>query len=120
MPAKTEDGIRNLSSGAVGMSRATSKRPAKKGRSAGGIVLGFVMMALFICELFVYTWCRVQYTQVGYEISRARKEQVRLKAVKKELTLELARLSSPERLAGIVETSMGLEMPSSRQMVVIE
>jgi cell division protein FtsL len=102
------------------MNRATSKKPAKKARSAGGIVLGFVLMGCFICELLVYTWCRVQYTRVGYEISRAREEQARLMTVQKELQVELARLSSPERLAGIAETSMGLRMPSSRQMMVVE
>ena len=102
------------------MNRATSKRPAKKGLFAGGIVLGLVLMGFFICELFVYAWCRVQYTSVGYEISRAREEQGRLIAIQKELQVELARLKSPERLAGISETSMGLIMPSSRQMVVVE
>ncbi len=102
------------------MNRAASKRPVKKARSATGIALGLVMMGFFICELLVYTWCRVQYTRVGYEISQARKEQTRLIAVQKELQVELARLKSPERLAGISGTSMGLKMPSSRQMVVVE
>ena len=37
-----------------------------------------------------------------------------------KLQVELARLKSPERLTGIAETSMGLRMPSSRQVVVVE
>lgn len=100
--------------------RTTGKGPGKKGQSSGGIVLGLVLMAIFICELLGYTWCRVQYTGVGYEITRATEEQARLKVVRKALKVELARLKSPERLAGIAETSIGLNMPTSRQIVVIE
>ena len=102
------------------MNRAKAKRPDNKARSTIGIVLGLVLMGIFICELLVYTWCRVQYTQVGYEISLATAEQARMMAVKKELLVELSRLKSPERLAGIAETSMKLRMPSSRQMMVVE
>jgi hypothetical protein len=48
------------------------------------------------------------------------REQQQLMAVQKELQVELARLKSPERLSRIAETSMGLKMPTSRQMVVVE
>lgn len=89
-------------------------------RSSGVIVLGLVIMSFFIFELLAISWCRVQYTQVGYEISRATREQNQYAAVQKKLEVELARLKSPERLAGIAEESMGLRMPSSRQMVVVE
>ena len=102
------------------MNRTNAKKPKKKTRSAVGISLGLVLMGIFICELLVYTWCRVQYTRIGYEISHAADKKVRLIAVQKELQVELARLKSPERLAGIAEASMGLRMPSSRQMMVVE
>jgi cell division protein FtsL len=102
------------------MNREKGKSSEKKTRNTGLIALGVVLMVFFICELLVYTWCRVQYTQVGYEISRATQEQTRLMAVQEELQLERARLKSPERLKRIAETSMGLKMPSSRQMVVVE
>jgi cell division protein FtsL len=84
------------------------------------MTLGLVLMGLFIGELLVYTWCRVQYTRSGYDISRAVKVQKRLMKVQEELQVELARLKSPERLARIAETSMGLQRPTSRQMVVVE
>lgn len=82
--------------------------------------LGIMLMTIFIGELLVYTWSRVQYTQAGYDISRAVREQERLRAVKEELELERARLLSPERLTRIAETSMGLSRPTNRQMVVVE
>jgi len=102
------------------MARKAVKKPGAKMRSPGAIVLGLILMGLFIGELLAVSWCRVQYTQVGYEIARATREQTQLTAAKKKLQVELARLKSPERLAGIANASIGLEMPSSRQMVVIE
>jgi len=83
------------------------------------MTVGLCLMGIFIGELLVYTWSRVQYTRVGYDISRASTEQARMMAVKEELKVELARLKSPERLTQIAETS-GLKMPTSRQMMVVE
>ena len=102
------------------MSRKPIKNGGKKARPVGAMTLGLVLMGIFIGELLVYTWCRVQYTRVGYDISRATQEQTRRMAVQKELQVELARLKSPERLARIAETSMGLKTPTSRQMVGVE
>jgi cell division protein FtsL len=84
------------------------------------MTLGLLLMGVFIGELLIYTWCRVQYTRVGYDISRATQEQAQRMAVQNELQLELARLKSPERLKRIAETSMELEMPTSKKMVVME
>ncbi len=106
--------------GAVGMVGKVEKKPGKKLRSPGGVALGLLLMGIFIGELLFYTWCRVQYTRVGYEISSASAERARQVKLQKELQLELARLKSPERLAGIAESSMGLKRPTSRQMVVVE
>ena len=88
--------------------------------SAKWIALPLILMGIFLCEMLIYTWCRVQCTQVGYEISRASGEQEKLTVVQKKLQVELARLKSPERLAKIAESYLGLKMPSSRQVVIIE
>ena len=96
------------------------KRASKKTRSAKDNSLAFLLMGIFLCELLAYTWCRVQCTRVGYEISRVGGEQEQLAMVQKKLQVELARLKSPERLADIAKTYMNLKMPSSRQMVIIE
>ena len=102
------------------MAREAEKRTGKEVRSSKGVTLALVLMGIFLCELLAYTWCRVQYTRVGYQISRAIGEQSQLTAVQKRLQVELARLKSPERLANIAETYMDLKMPSPRQMVIIE
>jgi cell division protein FtsL len=102
------------------MKRKSGKKGGRKTWSIGAMSMGLLLMGIFIGELLVYTWSRVQYTRTGYDISRAVREQQQLMAVQKELQVELARLKSPERLSRIAETSMGLKMPTSRQMVVVE
>lgn len=105
---------------AVRMVRKAKNSTSRKTWTGKGISLTLALMGLFICELFVYTWCRVQYTHVGYDISQAIQEQDRLMAVQKKLQVELARLKSPERLAVYSERILNLKLPTSRQMVIIE
>ena len=95
-------------------------KTGSKTQSMKSNTLAFILMGIFLCELLAYTWCRVQCTRVGYEISQATREQEQLAVVQKKLQVELARLKSPERLANIAETYMNLKMPSSRQIVTIE
>jgi cell division protein FtsL len=62
-----------------------------------------VLMFVFIAELFLYTWCRVNYIGVGYEITKETKKQQELIALQNNLKIELASLKSPERLAKIAK-----------------
>jgi len=79
-----------------------------------------VCMAVFILELFFYTWCRVQYTRVGYEISQADQSRRENYALQNSLKIELERLKSPERIAKIAEKYLGLATPAPEQMVTIQ
>jgi len=87
-------------------------------RGPSATVLWVVFIVLFMAELLVYSWCRVQYVKTGYEIARARREQQRLIAVRSELKIEEARLRSPERIRRIAE-ELGLVMPRPDQIVVM-
>lgn len=102
------------------MNRRPGKKRERKKGAIGAMTLGLLLMGIFIGELLFSTWCRVECAQVRSEISGLNEKRDRLMAVQKELQLERARLKSPERLARIAETSMGLKMPTSRQMVVME
>jgi len=84
------------------------------------IGLCITLMVFFIGELLMYTWCRVQYTNVGYELSRSSNEYQRLLAIQKKLQIELSRLKSPERLAAVAGRYKGLKMPTSQQVINIE
>ena len=76
-----------------------------------------LVMGIFIVELLVYTWFRVQCTQVGYEINRATETQKRQIALQNSLKIELARLKSPERIVKIATDNLNLVMPQPEQIM---
>lgn len=78
-----------------------------------------ILMVVFIAELFLYTWCRVNYIGVGYEISKETQKQHELIALQNNLKIELAALKSPERIAKIAKNQLGLITPTKNQMIVI-
>jgi len=98
------------------MNRKRKKPPANRKMT----VIWLVCMAMFIVELFFYTWCRVQYTQVGYEITKANEGRRELITLQNNLKIELERLKSPERIAKIAEKYLGLTTPAPEQMVTIQ
>jgi cell division protein FtsL len=81
--------------------------------------LWIIFMAVFIVELFTYTWCRVNCISVGYEISKETKKQHELIAFQNNLKIELASLKSPERIAKIAKNQLGLKVPTKRQTIII-
>ena len=81
-------------------------------------ILWVVAVVILMAELLVYTWCRVQYVQTGYEITEATQENLHLKELYSRLQIEHARLRSPERITRIAR-QRGLVMPDSNQVVVI-
>ncbi|MGD8513259.1 MAG: hypothetical protein PVG85_04845 [Deltaproteobacteria bacterium] len=90
----------------------TNKRP----RSA--MTLWVVLIVVFMAELLVYSWCRVQYVHTGYEITEARQEGQVLIALQDKLKVEEAHLRSPERIRGIAE-KRGLRIPDPRRVFVM-
>jgi cell division protein FtsL len=92
------------------------RTPRRKLKNVG---LWTVLMAVFITELLVSTWCRVQCTQIGYEINRAAELRQKQVTLQNNLKIELARLKSPERIAGIAQRQLGLTIPKPEQVVVL-
>lgn len=74
---------------------------------------------LFITELFIYTWCRVQCTRMGYEITQARNQYEKYNKAHYNLAIELARLKSPERISKKAKQELGLIVPGPKQIVVM-
>jgi cell division protein FtsL len=79
-----------------------------------------LLMIIFLGQLLVCAWSRVQVVRGGYEITRARAEQRHLVADRENLKLELARLKSPGRIARIAREHLGLVPPSQQQTVEME
>lgn len=81
--------------------------------------LWIFIMALFIAELLVYTWSRLQCIQIGYEMTAEGKLHAELLGVEKNLNIELARLKSPKRISQIARERLGLAPPSPEQIISI-
>ena len=83
------------------------------------IGLWIFIMAIFITELLIYTWSRLQCIQTGYEISNETGKHKELIAIQKNLKIELARLKSPKRISKIARERLGMAPPSPEQIISI-
>lgn len=97
----------------------TRSTPGPRRRKTKMLALWLSLLCVFIAELLVYTWVRVQCQQVGYEISNVNKEQQRLKELQANLKVELARLKTPQRITKIAQEKLGLTLPVPGQMKVM-
>ncbi|SLM30694.1 conserved hypothetical protein [Desulfamplus magnetovallimortis] len=79
-----------------------------------------IVLAFFLAELFLYTMCRVNYTETGFRISLEKQNQKRLKAYRESLAIEYERLLSPERIAHIARTKLKLKIPEPEQVIYME
>jgi cell division protein FtsL len=95
------------------------RKTQKKKDEAKITGIWIMFMVIFIAELFLYTWCRVNYIDMGYEISKETNKQNELVALQNNLKIELASLKSPERIARIAKYQLGLEVPTKSQTIVI-
>jgi len=91
-------------------------RPEQKGKLTG---VWMLLMSIFIMELLFYTWCRVQNTNYGYEISNETQNQRQLTAYQNNLKIELARLKSPDRIAKIAQEQLGMMMPTTDRTILL-
>ena len=78
-----------------------------------------LLMGFFLVELLVYTWCRVQWMHISYNISQATDRHQRLMTDQSNLKIELARLKSPQRIEKIATQQIGLIAPSPEQVIII-
>ena len=77
-----------------------------------------VLLFVFIALLLVYTWCRIQFVQVGYEISKAVKINEKRIARNNNLKIEHAYLKSPERIARKAKESNKLALEELEKTIV--
>ena len=96
-----------------------TRKPRKKNGDVKKTGIWIIFMVVFIAELFLYTWCRVNYIDVGYEILNETKKQHEIIALQNNLKIELASLKSPERIAKIAKDQLGLKTPTKSQTIII-
>lgn len=94
-------------------------KPNRKLRTQRSIGVWIVLMLVFIMEMLLYTWSRVQCVRLGYGISTAIEQQRELRLLQNNLKIELARLKSPERIAKIATERLGLMTPKPEQTIIV-
>jgi cell division protein FtsL len=75
--------------------------------------VGLVGLAL------LHVWLRLQVIHMGYALSARAKLQNQLEQENRELRVEIATLTSPERLAAMARGRLGLARPQKGQVVVL-
>ncbi|HKY09244.1 MAG TPA: cell division protein FtsL [Candidatus Binatia bacterium] len=97
------------------------ERRSKKARTAGRstIVLTAVLGIVLIGLVWLHVWLRLQVVHVGYVLSTTSKLRSRLEQENRELKIELATLTSPDRLESMARRRLGLRQPEKGQVIVL-
>jgi cell division protein FtsL len=77
------------------------------------LALGFVGVAL------LHVWLRLQVVHMGYVLSTMSKLENQLEQENRELKVELATLTSPDRLESMARRRLGLVPPEKGQVIVL-
>ncbi|MDY6838300.1 MAG: cell division protein FtsL [Thermodesulfobacteriota bacterium] len=95
------------------------KSPESTMGRSGSMGIWVALIVIFMAQLLVYSWCRVQYVQTGFEIEEARQTRQRLTELHRKLKIEEAWLRSRERIKPIAE-ERGLEAPDPSKIFVLK
>ena len=98
--------------------RARSPRVDRAGGHQRFVVVAFLALAL-IGTVLVHVWLRLQVVHMGYLLSSASKLQSRLEQENRELKIELATMTSPDRLESLARRRLGLKPPEKGQIIVL-
>lgn len=97
------------------------KRLARKDRAVrrrGLFAVALLALGL-IGLVWLHVWLRLQVVHVGYVLSTTSKLQNRLEQENRELKIELATMTSPDRLEALARRRLGLKQPEKGQVVIL-
>ena len=93
-------------------------RAAKHPRlSVFWLALSFAVMTGLV--LFFYVWFRLQVIDLGYALAASRTLGQKLQQENRELSIELATLTSPARLEAAAQTRLGMRPARSDEVVIL-
>ena len=78
-----------------------------------------VMLFLFLSAGISHVWVNFKRTQMGYTLTRLKKEIMEMEEYNRKLKLEIAFLRSPEFLENKAIKEFGLQHPSVKQVVFL-
>ena len=83
------------------------------------VFLVIFMLFLFMGSSIGYVWSNFERTQIGYDLSQLKKEEMRLREINRKLRLDLAIQKSTKNLEAIAMQKLGLRQPSPEQIIVL-
>jgi cell division protein FtsL len=100
----------------------TAKRetPARHARARyRRVFLTVILTGGLIALVLIHVWLRLQVVHMGYVLSTTSKLHSRLEQENRELKIQLATLTSPERLESLARQRLGLRAPEKGQVIVL-
>jgi cell division protein FtsL len=79
------------------------------------VVLGLSLIGVVL----LHVWLRLQVVHMGYALATTSKLQSQLEQENRELKVELATLTSPDRLEAMARRRLGLRPPEKGQVIVL-
>jgi cell division protein FtsL len=95
------------------------ERAVRSTASRWRLFLGIFLGLALIAAVLVHVWLRLQVVRMGYMLSTTSKLQTRLEQENRELKVELATLTSPDRLEALARQRLGLAAPEKGQIIVL-
>ena len=102
--------------GSLGRGR---KRKKGEGRWIGHYLTFFLLMGCLVGLALFHVWLRLQVVRLGYVLSTTSKLQGQLEQENHELQLELATLTSRDRLEKSARARLGLREAKKGQVVIL-
>jgi cell division protein FtsL len=101
-------------------SRETScVRRAAERRGLRQFAAATIACALVGSAAMLQIWVRTRVTEQGYRLSRLSAEQQKLQREHERLQLLAAQLGSPQRIAELARTRLGMGPPTSERVIVL-
>jgi cell division protein FtsL len=111
-------GSRNARTGVrVRNARIKSRRSLVSGKQ---LLLIILLLVVFMGSGIGYVWSNFERTQIGYDLSELKKEEMKLREINRKLRLELALLKSPQNLEPQAIHKLGLRQPTPEQIIVLK
>jgi cell division protein FtsL len=98
--------------------RAHSSRAVQAVRHRRHVGVGLLIVVL-LGVVLVHVWLRLQVVHMGYVLSTASKLQSRLEQENRELKVELATLTTRDRVDQMARRRLGLMPPQKGQVIVL-
>jgi len=111
---------RPINSNARRAPRTTVEQPARRRQkrrraSPAFYLLGFCLVGLVL----FHVWLRLQVVHMGYALSSTSKLHNQIVHENSELKVELATLTSPDRLEAMARRRLGLVPPEKGQVIIL-